>query len=136
MPRHRGGFMAERPRALILAPEAPYPMIGGGSLRAASLLEYLARSYSVDAVVFHQPHDTVAFPPGRIDRLFAIELPRHSKHQAARALRNGHRLLKRSPPLVDRFAGFGAQLAAFLEDQPPYDLEERGELGSKTGEAV
>src|SRR5438045_1577247 len=124
MPNPGGGSMpdAKRRRALFVAPEAPYPMVGGGALRSASLLEYLARSCSVDAVVFRQPEARVAFPSGRIDRLFTIELPVHSKHQAVRMLRNGHRLLRRSPPLIDRFAGFGAQLDAFLKDRPLYDL--------------
>ena len=111
-----------RPRALFLAPEAPYPMVGGGALRAASLLEYLAREFSVDAVVFRPPDAEVAFPSGRVDRLLTIDLPRHSKNQAMRFLRNGQRLLCRNPPLVDRFAGFGARIAAFLKGRPGYDV--------------
>src|SRR5262249_41502449 len=116
--------MAKPPRlhALFLAPEPPYPIIGGGAMRAASLLEYLAQVCSVDAVVFRAPEAEVAFPSGRIDRLLTIELPRHSKQPAMRVLRNSQRLLRRSPPLVDRFAGFGAQIAAFLDARPAYDL--------------
>ena len=34
-----------RPRAVFLAPEAPYPPAGGGALRSASLLQYLAGRY-------------------------------------------------------------------------------------------
>jgi glycosyltransferase involved in cell wall biosynthesis len=111
-----------RRRALFVTPEAPYPMVGGGALRAASLLEYLARSHSVDAIVFRAPDAGIDFPSGLIDRLLVIDLPRHSKHLAARALRNGHRLLRRSPPLIDRFAGFGSPIAAFVRDRPPYDV--------------
>jgi glycosyltransferase involved in cell wall biosynthesis len=114
--------MANRRRALLVAPEAPYPLVGGGALRAASMLEYLAQSHIVDAIVFHTPGSPVAFPPGLVDRLDTIELPAHSKHYAARALRNGHRMLRRSPPLVDRFAGFGAGIATLLADRPFYDL--------------
>src|SRR4051794_13838880 len=44
-----------KPSALFLTPEAPYPIAGGGSLRSASLLEYLARRYDVDVIVFRQP---------------------------------------------------------------------------------
>ena len=106
-------------RALFIAPEAPYPLHGGGALRAASLVEYLARSYSVDAIVFHTPGSPVAFPPGCIHRLLTIELPRHSKSSAARLVRNGSRLLRQTPPLIDRFSGFGPRVAEFLED---YDL--------------
>jgi len=97
-------------------------MVGGGALRAASLLEYLARSYTVDAVVFRAPGAAVEFPSGRIDRLLIIDLPHHSKRQAVRLLRNGERLLRRSPPLMDRFAGFGDQVADLLADGPAYDL--------------
>ena len=43
----------ERNRAaLVLAPETPYPLAGGGALRTASLLHYLAKSYEVDLLVF------------------------------------------------------------------------------------
>src|SRR5437762_10572632 len=111
-----------RPRALFVAPEAPYPLVGGGPLRAASMLQYLAQSHTVDAIIFHVPVSPVNFPPGLINRLDVIDLPAHSKRYAARALRNGHRLLRRSPPLVDRFAGFGASIAAILEDRPRYDV--------------
>ena len=45
----------ERPRALFLTPEAPYPLEGGGALRAASLFEYLAARYEVDVIVFREP---------------------------------------------------------------------------------
>jgi glycosyltransferase involved in cell wall biosynthesis len=51
--------------------------------------------------------------------LLTIELPRHSKSPTARLLRNGARLLRQTPPLIDRFSGFGPRVAAFLED---YDL--------------
>jgi glycosyltransferase involved in cell wall biosynthesis len=111
-----------KPRALFLAPEAPYPLVGGGALRAASLLEYLAQHYTVDAVIFHTPGAPVEFPPGRIDRLLTIEVPYHSKHPAVRSIRNGIRLLRRTPPLVDRFSGFGPPIAAFVADHLPYDL--------------
>jgi glycosyltransferase involved in cell wall biosynthesis len=111
-----------KPRALFLAPEAPYPLVGGGAFRAASLLEYLAQRYTVDAVIFHTPGSPVDFPPALVQRLLAIELPHHSKHPAVRLVRNGMRLLRRTPPLVDRFSGRGERLAGFLKDRPPYDL--------------
>jgi glycosyltransferase involved in cell wall biosynthesis len=108
--------MTSPKRALFVAPEAPYPVHGGGALRSASLVEYLARSYTVDAIVFHTPGSPVVFPPGCINRLLTIELPSHSKSSTARLLRNGRRLLRQTPPLVDRFSGFGARVAEFLED--------------------
>ncbi len=82
-------------KALFLTPEEPKPGTGGGGLRSASLLEYLRTRYDV----------TVA----------GFSLPRHSKNFAARVLRNSGRLLRGVPPLIDRFAGFDAQLAPVLE---------------------
>ena len=77
-------------RALFLAPEVPQMGTGGGGLRSASLLEYLRMRYDVQVASFTLPH--------------------HSKHFAARAWRNGRRLLRGVPPLIDRFAGFEKQL--------------------------
>jgi len=78
----RSGSSA-RARVLFLAPEAPYPVRGGGPLRSASLLEYLACRFRVHAIVFRQPGDpdpAQAFPAGRIEKLDVVELPYHSKH--------------------------------------------------------
>ena len=36
------------PKALFLSPESPYPAIGGGPLRSASLLEYLKQCGVLD----------------------------------------------------------------------------------------
>src|SRR5205807_344438 len=83
-----GAFVA-KPRALLICPEAPYPLNGGGALRAASVLEYLAQIYCVDAIVFRQPGARVELPAGLADRLMTIELPAHSKSNPARLLRNG-----------------------------------------------
>ena len=55
----RGGAQAfwqlSRIAALLLAPEAPYPLTGGGALRTASLVHYLAQRRAVDLIVFRQP---------------------------------------------------------------------------------
>ena len=104
-----------RPRALFLAPEAPYPLEGGGALRSASLLQYLACTHDVDVIVFRQPGapDPVKeFPPGIARRVSVIDLPPTGSGPAARAGRNAVRVLRRVPPLVDRFSGFGAQIRA------------------------
>jgi glycosyltransferase involved in cell wall biosynthesis len=114
--------MAEKRRALFVAPEAPYPLHGGGALRAASLLEYLARCYTVDAIVFHTPGGRVELPSGLVERLDTIELPWHSKTGAARALRNCRRLIGGRPPLIDRFGGFDERIGAILADRRFYDL--------------
>jgi glycosyltransferase involved in cell wall biosynthesis len=102
---------------LFLAPEAPYPMIGGGPIRAASLLEYLAQRFSVHAIFFREPgapHPAAAIPPGLVDRVDVVDLPLHSKRPLPRLLRNASRLARHRPPLMDRFAGFEAQIARSL----------------------
>src|ERR1700728_4434568 len=109
--------LGSKPAALFLAPEAPYPMIGGGPIRAASVLEYLAQRFSVHAISFREPgapHPAAAIPPGRVDRVDVIDLPFHSKRQLARVLRNASRMARHRPPLVDRFSGFEAQIARCL----------------------
>ena len=85
----RGGSLGNR--GLFLTPEEPRAGAGGGGLRSASLLEYLRTKYEVQVASFTLPH--------------------HSKSFAARAWRNGFRVLRGVPPLVDRFAGFEEQLA-------------------------
>ena len=98
----------------MVAPEAPYPLAGGGAIRTASLLEYLAHGYDVDLIVFRQPGapDPAALVPrGLARRIVVIELPVHRRTAAARALRNAVRLARAVPPLVDRFAGFADRVA-------------------------
>ncbi|HLH17276.1 MAG TPA: glycosyltransferase [Bryobacteraceae bacterium] len=100
--------------ALLLAPEAPYPLAGGGALRTASILEYLARRYATDLIVFREPGAPDPgrhLPPGLAREVTVIELPAHGRGRTARAWRNAWRLARRTPPLVDRFAGFGDAVA-------------------------
>jgi len=108
--------MAAR-RAIFLVPEAPYPMQGGGALRSASLLEYLARRYEVDVVVFREPgapDPAALFPAGVAREIHVLDLPRHRKDAVSRAARNAGRLMRRVPPLIDRFAGFETEIEAFV----------------------
>jgi len=98
---------------LLLAPEAPYPLSGGGSLRTASLVEHLGRHYALDLIVFRQPGavDPASFlPPGLVRRVMQVVLPVTRRGRAARAVRNAARLARGVPPLVDRFAGFEGQV--------------------------
>jgi len=109
-----------KPRALFLAAEAPYPIIGGGPNRAASVLEYLARRFSVHGIFFREPgapDPAAAIPPGRLDRADVVQLPYHSKRLLARLLRNASRLARNRSPLIDRFSGFDAQIERFLNGQ-------------------
>ena len=113
-----------RPSALVLAPETPYPLAGGGALRAASLLHYLALRYDVDLVVFRQPGAADPgrqLPPGLVRRVWVVDLPAHGRSSAARALRNALRVARRVPPLVDRFAGFGREVGRALAGRR-YDI--------------
>jgi glycosyltransferase involved in cell wall biosynthesis len=109
---------ANKPPALFLAAEAPYPTIGGGPMRATSVLEYLARRFSVHGIFFREPGapDPVnAIPPGRLDRGDIVELPFHSKGWLARAARNASRLVRNRPPLIDRFSGFESPIERLLQ---------------------
>jgi len=104
-------------RALFLSPQTPYPSVGGGPLRSASLLEYLARSFSVHTIVFREPGDpdpALAIPAGLVDKLNVVDLPYHSKQPLARALRNMSRIVRNRPPLLDRFSGFQDEIANLL----------------------
>jgi glycosyltransferase involved in cell wall biosynthesis len=109
-----------RPRALLLAPESPYPVIGGGPLRTASLLAYLSAKYDVDVIVFREPGSPdprETFPPGLVKELCVIDLRYHSKSTTARAFRNLDRLIRRAPPLIDRFSGYQEFVRRFLENR-------------------
>jgi glycosyltransferase involved in cell wall biosynthesis len=111
------GAPPARPRALFLTPEAPFPIQGGGALRTASLLEFVARRYDTDVVVFREPgapDPGPRFPAGLVCRVQVIDLPVHKKHLIARALRNTGRLVRRRPPLLDRFGGFAHHLESVI----------------------
>lgn len=105
--------------ALVLSPEPPWPTIGGGALRTASLLEYLRGRYRVSVVVFRETGARAPeFPPDVAG--YTIEIPRHSRSTAARVARNLGRLIRGVPPLVDRFSGF---------ELPPEVRRQRFSLG-------
>jgi glycosyltransferase involved in cell wall biosynthesis len=106
--------------ALFISAEAPYPLAGGGALRSASLLNFLARRHAVDLIVFREPRAADPreyLPPGLVRTIHVVDLPPHARHTLARTARNAGRLVRRVPPLMDRFAGFGAQIAAATRGQ-------------------
>ncbi len=120
----KGDGLSYKGSALFLTPEAPYPLAGGGSLRSASLLEYLALHYDVDVIVFRQPGepDPAGLIPSRLARrVTVLDLPHNRRSFSARALRNAGRVVRRVPPLVDRFSGFSMEVARSLEGAR-YDL--------------
>ncbi len=94
------------PAALFLSPEAPYPVTGGGSIRSASLLEWMTRHYKVDLVTFASVD-----APG-VREVIELPLPPNARHLPARVLRNLSRQVRGVPPLVDRFGGFEEHLRA------------------------
>lgn len=112
-----------KPAALLISPEAPYPLDGGGALRTASLLQYLGERYQLDLIVFqHAGQQIIPFLPERlVRRAQVIPLREHANSFAARALRNGSRMLRRRPPLVDRFSGYEGELDHLVGNQY-YDL--------------
>ncbi len=106
-----------RPKALLVLPEAPYPPVGGGALRTASIVESLAKRYELEAVHFGlagEPDAATAWPVGYLQASHRIELAQHSKSLAPRLLRNASRALRCVPPLVDRFSGHGGELRRAL----------------------
>jgi polysaccharide biosynthesis protein PslH len=112
MPK-RSGDSLSRPAALVLAPEAPYPVIGGGPLRTVSLLTWLTRRYDVDLIIFREPgapDPRAAVPSLQFRDVDVISLPYHAKHRFARAGRNLKRYVRGAPPLIDRFSHFDEAL--------------------------
>jgi glycosyltransferase involved in cell wall biosynthesis len=88
--------------ALLLAPEPPFPVAGGGAIRTASLARFLAGHFRLHLVTFAAGEAPVA-PPEIADRIDWVRLPAHGKTPAARMARNAGRLWRGVPPLTDRF---------------------------------
>ncbi len=100
-----------------MSPESPFPTIGGGPIRSASLFEYLADRSELDVVTFRQPGDPdprERFPPGRAHSIYVVDLPHHSKSAPSRVVRNLGRAMRGRPPLTDRFSGFERQIESAL----------------------
>jgi glycosyltransferase involved in cell wall biosynthesis len=117
-------YSSGRPIALLLSPEAPYPLAGGGALRTASLLEYVARRYQTDLIVFREPgapDPASQLPAGLVRRVIVLDLAVNGRGFAARAWRNASRLVRYTPPLVDRFAGFAAEVESAVHGRR-YDI--------------
>ncbi len=110
--------LSVRPQALVVSPEAPYPPMGGGALRTASLIDYLARRYNIDVITFREySADRRHFPTDRIRDVLTLELEPHSKATPIRAARNFRRFLRARPPLIDRFSGFQDQIASWIAER-------------------
>ena len=106
-----------RPAALVISPEAPYPMHGGGALRTASLLHYLASRYDLDLILFRQAGDSdpaLSLPSGLARNVWTLTLPFHSRRPLAWAIRNSRRWILGNPPLLNRFSGKAEEIAGLL----------------------
>ena len=107
-----------RPEALVVSPQAPYPPVGGGALRTSSLIDYLAKRYTIDVITFREDRaDVRRFPAGRVRSVLVLDLPPHSKSTVAWGGRNLRRLLQARPPLLDRYSGFGGRIADWVRDR-------------------
>ncbi len=106
---------------LMLSPEPPYPLQGGGAFRIASLVHYFAKFADVDLVLFSESGRPAVVPEGLLRSQTVIRLPVHQTNTAARYLRNARRALRGVPPLVDRLAGHQEELAGILSGRR-YDV--------------
>lgn len=105
-------------QVLLVCPEAPYPVLGGGAQRIASLVEYFAdRGCAVDLLTFVP----CQAPPGVVRHVFTVPLPANGRSLSARVLRNAGRLVRGVPPLVDRLSGLAGPIRAVLAGRH-YDL--------------
>jgi glycosyltransferase involved in cell wall biosynthesis len=102
------------PSVLIVTPEPPYPLHGGGAFRIASLVHYFARQAAVDLILFSESGQPAVLPAGLVRSQKVIPLPVHDKSPLSRYLRNARRAIRGVPPLIDRLAGFSDELSALL----------------------
>ncbi len=106
--------------ALLVCPEAPFPLIGGGALRTASLATYLGVHYALDLIVFREPgapDPLTALPAGLVRDTLVIDLPANRKDRLAKTLRNLSRLVRFIPPHEDRFRGHDKEIGGWLGDR-------------------
>lgn len=106
-----------KPELLFLSPEPPYPAVGGGAIRTASLLEFLAHRFAIDLILFAEegsPDPAIAVPQHIARQVWTLRLPKHRKNLPARIGRNLSRYVHSRPPLMDRFSGFDGRLSELL----------------------
>ena len=91
-------------RALFLSAEPPFPLAGGGPLRSASLLRFLADRLRVHLITFEEGRKVESASPDSVaERTTVVALPPHSRARVARIARNTRRLVRGTLPLTDRF---------------------------------
>jgi polysaccharide biosynthesis protein PslH len=109
-----------KPQAMILSPEVPYPPVGGGALRSASIVEYLAARYDLGAIHFRQvgdPDPALDYPAGHLAEAHLIPLPFHARTLGARIGRNVWRAARGVPPMQDRFSGLENEIRSALRER-------------------
>jgi glycosyltransferase involved in cell wall biosynthesis len=98
-------------QVLLVCPEAPYPVLGGGAQRIASLIEYfVARGCAVDVLTFVPCEAPAEF----VREVLCVPLPANGRSLPARVWRNAGRLVRGVPPLIDRLAGFEASVRGVI----------------------
>ena len=108
-------------KALLLSPEPPYPLHGGGAYRTASLLHYLARIATVDLILISESGKPALLPPNLVRKQLVIPLAASSRTAASRYLRNVRRAILGVPPLIDRLSGLESKILAALGTER-YDI--------------
>ena len=106
---------------LMLSPEPPYPLNGGGAFRIASLVHYFAQFAAVDLLLFSESGKPADLPPGLVRSQTVIPLPYSSSATVSRYLRNGRRAIQGIPPLIDRLSGHAKEIERILRGKQ-YDL--------------
>jgi glycosyltransferase involved in cell wall biosynthesis len=102
-------------QVLMLMPEPPYPLNGGGAFRTASLLQYFSSFAEVDLILISASGRPALLPPGLVRSQQVIALPHHNRGTAVRYFRNAGRAIRGVPPLIDRFAGLSASIERAVE---------------------
>jgi glycosyltransferase involved in cell wall biosynthesis len=106
---------------LMLSPEPPYPLHGGGAYRIASLLNYFAQRASVDLLLLSDSGKPALIPDGLVRNQWVIQLTAHKRTLLARYWRNAGRAIRGVPPLIDRLAGLEKSIGTTLQGRS-YDL--------------
>jgi glycosyltransferase involved in cell wall biosynthesis len=106
---------------LLVTPEPPYPLHGGGAFRTASLLHYFAGFAQVDLLLLSQGEEAAALPAGLVRSQQVIPLPHHNRGVVARYARNARRAIRGVPPLIDRLSGLSELIERAIAGRH-YDL--------------